>query len=225
MKKILLTALMGILLGGFTNVINAQVTEKVMQMSEGSKNAISFFFEDVDEKTIEKVWVDFTKKNFKVKAKKNKSKEYFCDDAEIKYFDTDNTVDVYATVEKGTAGTTLTVWYDLGGAYLSSDDHPEDYVEAEKIMYKVALDVKVVQTEEELKEQEKILKKLENEKKKLEKDKEGYEGDIEMYNKKIEERVQDIEENVQDQANKDAEIDTQKDVVKEVEKRLDKLNK
>jgi len=202
----------------------AQVSEGAYSMSEGNNNGLQMELPGADVKDVVDQWEEFTKKEFKQKAKKNKSKELFSDDAEVKNFNTGNTVDVYANITGSESNSTITVWYDLGGAYLNSGTHSEDYVEAEKYMYKFALAFQKAMIEDELKEEEKSLKKIENDLDKLKKQKEGHEKDIEDYKKKIEEKISDIEQNVQDQAQTEADIETQKNVIKEVEERLRELN-
>ena len=221
MKKIILSFL-GL---AFGVSLSAQVNEASYSMSLGSQNGLKMEFPGVNVKDVEDQWVEFTKEHFKTKAKKNKAKEYFCDDAEIKYFTgTRNTVDVYAQITGGDTNASVTVWYDLGGAFLNSDMHKEDYVEAEKLMYKFALEYQKHMIEEKLKEKKKNLKKIESDLEKLQKNKEGYEKDIEEYKQKIEERIQSIEQNVKDQAQTEADIQTQKKVIEQVQQRLKELD-
>lgn len=221
MKKLVLSALA--LLTFATASIAQSAAEGEYSMSEGNNNGIRMELPGADVKDVVDQWEDFTKKNFKAKAKKNKAKEYFCDDAEVKAFSSDNTVDIYADITGSDANSTITVWYDLGGAYLNSGAHGEDFVEAEKLMYKFALAFQKAMIEEELKDEEKNLKKMENDLEKLGKQKEGYEKDIEDYKQKIEDKISDIEQNVKDQAQSEADIATQKEIVKEVENRLREL--
>ena len=221
MKKTILSLAIGLL---SLNLASAQVSEGSYSMSLGSNNGLRMELPGAEKKLVEKEWTAFSKEHFKEKAKKNKSKEYFSDDSEIKAFSTRNTVDVYADIQESGTSVMVTVFYDLGGAFLNSSEHSEDYVEAEKLMYKFALAFQKTLVEAELKEEEKELKDFNKDLEKLKKDKENYEEDIEDYKQKIEERIKDIEQNVQDQANKEAEIQTQEGVVKEVEERLRDLD-
>ena len=79
--------------------------------------------------------------------------------------------------------------FNLGGAYLSSQQHPQGYPVAEKIVKEFALTVSKGLVEEELKAEMKKLKDIEDQKKDLAKDKGRLEKDIEGYKKDIEECI------------------------------------
>ncbi len=219
MKKLIVLAL----LIGIIPSLFAQVKEGVMSMSQGDKNGLSILLKKTEKKSVEKEWMSFLK-DYKGKTKKaKKSDELMTDDAMIKGMSS-NTVDIYSSVVSAGEDTRLTVWYDLGGAYLSSSKHAEGYAVADKMLNKFSLKVSRGLVEEELKMQENEMKKLEKDLAGLKKDKEQLEADIVKYEEKIKQAKADIETNLANQKNKESEITSQADVVKEVKEKLKKLD-
>ncbi len=218
MKKIqILTLLLCFSLASF-----AQITETTRSMSLGNNNSCSILLKKTDKKEVEKAWGKYIK-DFKGKTKFNKKKdETFTDNAEIKEMSS-NTVDVYATFVDQGDDTEMFVWFDLGGAFLSSSTHPERYPFAEKIINDFAMTVSTAMIEDELKENEKMLKKMEGDLKDAEKDQKNHEDDISKYEKKIEEAKAGIEKSIEDQKNHAVEIEKQKAKVEEIKKKLKDL--
>jgi molecular chaperone DnaK (HSP70) len=109
--------------------------------------------------------------------------------------------------------------FDLGGAFLSSSMHKEQYnvVMARLKSFGVKCSTKAV--EEELKAEEKALKSLEKEQEDLVKEKEDLEKSIENYKQKIAEAEKNIEKNSENQGKKHEEIKTQKTKVEAVSKK------
>ncbi|NNE30127.1 MAG: hypothetical protein HKN16_10855, partial [Saprospiraceae bacterium] len=152
-----------------------------------------------------------------------KSGEFFSDDCMIKTLSS-NTIDVYARIEEKNEGMVdLTVWFDLGGAYLSSQSHPEVYPQAVQLLEEYQLSVSTMAIEAEIKEQEGTLKKMENELKGLVKDQRNYEDEITKCEKKIEEAKAALVENEGAQKSQEEIIKKQKGVVKEVQAKLKNL--
>lgn len=201
------------------------IKEGRASMSEGSYNALSMELRKTEKKDVDKAWAKFASKTFKGgKTSYNKKIDETFTDNGMNRSMGDNDMDVYSKVSQSGENTILTVWIDLGGAYLSSEMHPDQYVAAEKVILDFALSVSKAMLEEQLKEEEKVLKKFEGDLKKLEKDNDGYHRDIVKARELIAEREADIEQNLQDQANKEAEIDTQKQVVNKVEEKIDSID-
>lgn len=238
MKK----AILGLLVAAMPMVsIMAQkpeiaVKESNVANSGGSANCLTAELVGTQAKDAQKNWEKFIKKykNEKVKYDK-KTDETLCDNCEMKEVTgSNNTVDVIAKFTQNGANTTMMVWFNLGGAYLSSQQHPQGYPVAEKIVKEFALTVSKGLVEEELKAEMKKLKDIEDQKKdlakdkgRLEKDIEGYKKDIEEYKKKIEKAEKDIEttkgkigENEKAQELKQKEVDAQSGAVKKVEDKL-----
>lgn len=207
----------------FTFSTYAQVTETSRSMSQGKNNALTILLKRTDKKEIEKNLEKFLKKNYDGKTKRNKkSGEIFSDNSKIDKMSS-NTVDIYAIVDEAGEDTQLTVWFDLGGAYLSSAIHTDRFPAGEKVLNDFALTVSKAQVEEELKSQKKSLGKLEGDLKDLEKDEKKLHKDIKEWEEKIAKAKKEIEEKQLAQKNKVKEIETQKQVVKDVETTLKKL--
>ncbi len=202
----------------------AQIKEGSASMSKGSENAFSIELRQTEAKEVSKAWEKYVKK-FKGKVKRDKkSGEIFADDCEIEAMSS-NTVDIYSSLRQSGENTTLTVWYDLGGAFLSSSMHGDKIPVVEKMLQEFAISVDRASVEEDLKEQEKILKGLEKDLKGLEKDKEKSEDEIVKCEKKIVEEKEAIKVNLEDQKVKVGEIEAQKKVVEQIRDALKKLDK
>jgi hypothetical protein len=210
----------------------AQLRETSAPMSQGNNNAILLELDYLD---AEKVSDEFEKyvEDFKAKTKKKKG-EIFADNAQIKSIGGNNTIDIYAKAEKGVGKTVLTVWFDLGGAYLSAKTHPDKYIEAEKWLREFSKRMVKKSIEDELKAEQKKLEALQDEQKDLVRDKEKLDKGIvdgeknikEMENKinqtkqNIEKSKQDIVTNLDKQKVKNEDIEKQKEVIKRVEAKL-----
>lgn len=202
----------------------AQVRESRRTMSQGSNNAMVLSLPDVEEKFIKKLWQDYIDDFYDVKTKKvRKAKEYLSDNAEIASIGGNTPIDIYAYFEGDQEDVELTVWFDLGGAYLSSTDHPDRYKEAEKMLMRFALEVAKESTKLELEDQEDMLKDLEKYLAKLKKDNDRYHRTIENAQKKIAEAEADIEQNEKDQLDAQAKIAEQLKAVEAVRKKLNDL--
>ncbi len=200
----------------------AQVKEATASMSKGSENAFAIELRQTEEKEVSKAWEKFIKK-YKGKVKKDKkSGEFFADDSEYREM-SNNTIDIYSTLRQSGENTVLTVWYDLGGAFLSSELHGDKVPFAEKMLVDFAKSVDVASVEEDLKEQEKMLKGLEKDLKGLVKDKEKSESEIEKCEKKILEEKEAIRVSLENQKTKATEIEAQMKVIEEIRATLKKM--
>lgn len=219
MKKV--TLLLAFMVFG-SAVIFAQIKEGAVSMSKGSQNAFTLELGKTVEKEVQKSWGKYIK-NYKGKVKKDKkSGQIVADDSQIKDLSS-NTVDVYATAKQSGESTILTVWFDLGGAYLNSSMHGEKIPVVEKMLNEFALSVSKALIEDDLKEQQKILKDLDKDQKGLVKDKGNLEGDIKKFEQKIIDAKEAIKQNLEAQKNKQVEIETQKKAVEVIETQLKKL--
>ncbi len=214
MKKI---TLLSFILTLLTTVSFGQVTEGQNYMSIGTFNSLTIVLPEGSEKDAAKEWVKFFKEYGKTK-KNRKTDEYFTDNAEILGMSS-NSVDVYAKFD----GNTMTAWFDLGGAYLSSNRHPEGYALGEQILMDFGLHLKIVMVEEEVKAEEKTLKDLEADHERLVKDKATLEKNIEDWKAKIAQAEMDIEQNISDQKAKTNEIGQQMTIIEQIKARLAEL--
>ncbi|MFC2175572.1 hypothetical protein ACFLR1_01210 [Bacteroidota bacterium] len=209
MKKLL-----AVLLITSTALASAQtkvvVTEGVVAIDGVSRNSLSTIIEGANANDVKKAW----KKRLKdLKGKVNDKKIIFGDNCQSKEMG-DNSFDVYSVVEDATKdGVKLVVAFDLGGAYLSTVNHPGQYPAGEKIVYTFAVEQAKAAVQVEIDNNNKILSGLEKDFGNLEKEKAGLEKDIADYEKKIEAAKADIEKNIVNQANKLKEIEGLKAVL------------
>ncbi len=214
---------LGLLFLFVATFVSAQISEGAANMSKGSNNALSVML-DGEPKDIEKGWTKYIKDYKGDKTKKDKKTgEIFSDNMVLKDMST-NTVDVYTTIVPKDGGSLMTVWFDLGGAYLSSSSHPEQYAAAEAMLKEFSLTASKKMVEDQLKEEEKKLKDLRGDYKKMEKDIDDYTKEIEKCKKKIAEAESGIEKTEGDKKTKQGEIDDQSKVVDEIKSKLKKMD-
>lgn len=148
MKKMLLSFL--ILSGTCQNMV-AQVTGKTAsepaerivlevqeskdKMSMGVQPCLKVYIPEVAKEDVERDLAKYMK-SYSSKGDAKKTETFF-DNAQIKAFG-NNLVDVYTITEQKAGGVELKVFFDLGGAFLSSSNHPEQFKSAEDIVRKFA---------------------------------------------------------------------------------------
>lgn len=190
-----------------------KVSEQTKSFSTGGQNALVVNIYEADEDLIVKEYKKLMKD---FGAKVSSKKEIFADDASIKSL-SDNTIDVYALVEKNSdTEYNLIVGFDLGGAYLSSKMHSDKYKSAEKLLKDFAIATSKEAINEQLKVEEKFLSKLNKELEGLVKDNESLHKDIEDYKKKIKEAESSIETNTKNQELKKKELENQNSLIKTI---------
>lgn len=218
MKKSIFTTLLFVFV--CSSLIFAQVEEAEKPMSTGVENSLNIRLLDASEKDVERLWKAHIKE-YKGKTKKDRrSGEIFTDDATVPSLSA-NTIDMYAKMNKVGNEVLFSVWYDLGGQFLSSSTHPDKYGQAEKMLLLFALEVSKKVISDELASEEGTLKKQEKDLEKLEKENAKLHSDIEMYKQKIAEAELAIEQNVVNQDNKKVEIENQKGKVQQVKTKLE----
>lgn len=201
------------------NFLNAQeVSEGGRSMHKGVNNAFILDYPDADDKLVQKLWKDFIK-DYNGKAKKvKKSDDWMAEGCKIASINGSEPITVYSRTEKSGEGSEHMVWFDLGGGNYLSDSK-----DASRIMDSFGLLVKKELIKLELESEEKHLKQLETELKKLVKANEGYHKDIEKAEQAIVKAKENIEVNLQEQENSQGLIESQKEVIQEVKKRLSKM--
>ncbi|MCP4443525.1 MAG: hypothetical protein GY810_31875 [Aureispira sp.] len=208
-----------------------KISEETRSMSKGSFNALVIDLPGTSSKKVMKSWTKFMG-NYRGKTKYSKKVgEAFTDNAEIKDM-SENTVDVYAKLEElgGDQGTRLSVWFNLGVTYLTSNEHSERYPAGEEVLKAFAATVSADLIAARLKEKEKELKEVMADLKKLEKTKTGYDRDVKNYEetiKKAEEGIAEtdkkIDENLKEQDTMKDDITEREKEIEEIEKRLKKV--
>ncbi len=219
MRKVIFTLCL-LVSGGMLFAQKIKVEEKKEKIGGGSNNALVVNIYEADEETILKEWKSKMRDyNAKVSTKDG---ELFADNAVIKSMLGNNTIDVYARVEKGKDGEMkFIVGFDLGGAFLNSSQHSKEYSEAKRIVQEFAEKTTRDAIDGMLKDAEKALKKMENEQESLVKKNKDYKSDIENYKEKIKKAEEEIKKNEEEQKKKNAEIEGQKKVVDGIKKKKD----
>ena len=220
MKKLLFTTLL--LIGCFAFTFG-QIEEAKKPMSMGVETAYNIVIPGAKAKDVEKIWKDYIKK-YRGKTKKSrKTGETLTDDATIPELSA-NSIDVYVKTNEVNGEVLFSVWFDVGGGFLSSETHPDKTSSAQKIVLLFAIEVSKHMTQDELKGEQKTLGKLEKELQKLEKQNLKLHEDIEAFKQKIMEAEAAIEQNKLDQENKKIEITNQTEKVGTVKKKLEELD-
>lgn len=219
MKK-LVTLVLALSLGTAMFAQKIKVKETKETIGGGSNNALTVTLYGVNPSDAEESFRSFMKQYDGKRSSKDGG--IFIDNATIKDISGNNTIDVYGIAQgkKGDAEITFVIAFDLGGAFLNSGEHKDQYKVAEKIVKEFAVKATKEAIEAQLKEAEKAQSKLEDDQKSLEKDKKGLEKDIEEYKNKITKAEQDIVKNKAEQDKKKAEIEAQKKVVGTINDKL-----
>lgn len=230
MKKLIFVLLTVFSLVFFTNSkIYAQmsasimVDEEVISMSQGVKNSFSVKLPNTDLKDLEKKWAKYLKA-YKGKTKQVKnSNEWFTDNAKMEAVSR-NSVDLYTVFTPSEeAATRLIVWFDLGGAYLSTQLHGEQGNAGEKILYDFALQIKKEVATSKIEAEKEALKEMEAALEKIAKSEQVFLKTIEEMKAKIEKLEADIAANKNTQAEKKAAIEVQKKMIETAKTELDNI--
>ncbi len=219
MKRILTLAL-AVSMGTALFAQKIKVKESKETIGGASNNALVVTLYGVSPSDAEESFRSFMKQYDGKRSSKDGG--IFIDNASIKEISGNNTIDIYGIAQgkKGDAEITFLVAFDLGGAFLNSSEHKDQYKIAEKIVKEFAVKATKEAIENELKAAQKAQEKLEDDQKSLEKDKKGLEKDIEDYKSKITKAEQDIVKNKSDQDKKKSEIEAQKKVVSTINDKL-----
>ncbi|MCW3084828.1 MAG: laminin subunit beta [Bacteroidetes bacterium] len=218
MKKII-TLAFAVAIALSASAQKIKVKESNENIGGGNHNALTVTLYEVNPSDAEDAFRSFMKKYDGKRTTKDGA--IFVDHALIKDMG-NNTIDVYGKAQgkKGDAEITFVIAFDLGGAFLNSNDHKDQYKVAEKLVKDFAIEASKDAIEEKLKAAQKIQSGLEDDQKSLEKDNKHLNGDIEDYKAKITKAEQDIVTNKADQDKKKAEIEAQKKIVADIDKKL-----
>jgi hypothetical protein len=218
MKKTLTLAIAAFIsFYGFAQKV--KVKESNESIGEGSHNALVVTLYGVNPSDAEDEFKSFMKEYDGKRSSKGGA--IFIDNALIKEMGA-NTIDIYgkANGKKGDPEITFIVAFDLGGAFLNSSEHKDQFNTAEKIVKDFAVKAIKNAVEEQLKAAQKIQSKLEDNQKDLEKENKSLNNDIEDYKAKIKRAEDDIVKNKTAQDKKKAEIEAQKKVVGDIDTKL-----
>jgi hypothetical protein len=206
---------------------NAQTqftTNEVRQfMSKGEQNGIEIILNGTKPEEAKDAIEKWGKKMKAKVVRDKKSPEIFIDNAQMPTVSA-NVVDIYAVVTPVDNGSKVTIYTDLGGAFVSSAAYGTQYAGLDASLKKFAKDQAIEVVEEQQKAEEKILKTLTGNLKDLTKDKEDYLKDIEKAKALIQQREQDIIKNDADQAAKQQQISIQQQIIETVKTKRATLN-
>lgn len=142
--------------------------------------------------------------------------EVFVDNANIPEMST-NRVDIYATFAEADAGNSvMTVFYDMGGAYLSKDLNAKNSNYAAGLVRNLGSAMSLDGMKETLDAQEGALRKMRNDQKDLKNDEEDLKKDL----KRTQDRIAD---NAQRQGDLNAQMELKREEVKNTEKSVKDL--
>jgi hypothetical protein len=227
-KKVLLSGLFALSLG-FAVQAQVLVNEATKNMSQGSKNALVFEIPNAKVDFIIDEWKDFIKAEGKVKASRDKKNdEYMCDNASLPQLAgaAASTVDMYAKIEEfGVDKVQVSLWVDMGGAFLSSYDHPTQYKEAQELIKRFGTKVAVDVTQEDYNKEEKKYKRQEGDLKDLVKDNDRFRKKIEEAKEAIRKAEADIITNEKTQVTSKKDLELQKSVLEKIRQKIESLKK
>ena len=216
MKKLVLLIIVLYVSSSLYSQTEIKVNETNESIGNGSHNALTVRIYEASTKDVEKAWAKLVKS---YKAKVSSKNEIFADNAAVKTI-SENTVDIYAVVkDKKEVYVEMVVAFDLGGAFLSSSNHPNKFKEAKKIVYDFAVETSKEAIRGQLKAAGKVLKKVEKEHADLIKYNENLHKDIEDYKEKIKEAEKNIEENIKNQETKTKEVEAQRLINEQISER------
>ena len=152
-----------------------------------------------------------------------KNPEIFIDNAQMPSVSA-NVVDMYAIVSPIENGSKVTIYTDLGGAFVSSAAYGTQYTALETAMKLFAKDQAIHVVEAQQKAEEKVLKNLNGDLKDLKGKKEDYLKDIEKAKSTIQQREQDIIKNDAEQQAKQQQISIQQQILETVKAKRTTLN-
>jgi hypothetical protein len=192
------------------------IQEGARAMSQGLHNSLSILIENADPKFTDKIWKDYLK-GFSARPKRIKGyDDTLVDDIDIPGVGLGNTVDLYYEYEKREAHTLLIVWFDLGGAWLSSTAHPERFDDAERFLTEFYLSVQRALIEIKLNNEERRLSDLQSELTRLQREKQRLEQVIADAEKAIQEARAGISKNLSDQEARKKDIEAQQQALENV---------
>ncbi|MCP9234904.1 hypothetical protein [Lewinella sp. JB7] len=204
--------------------LTAQVTSQEQMMSRGNNDALILELPSAEEKLVSDLWQDWLKDNYRVKTSKTKkvrNGELSSLNFSLPGVSAGGKVDLYSTVKEVGNGSELTVWIATPDGYVSPDLNQGQYLEAEKMLMRFALEVSKEQVKQDVDSEEDKLKELEKDLDRLRRDKERAEKDIVDAQKRIAELEADIQRNIVDQETKQQQIEDQVRRVEETRRKLE----
>ncbi|MBI5218798.1 MAG: hypothetical protein HY958_07705 [Bacteroidia bacterium] len=218
MKKFIFTYGLAIMLSPLFAQSKIEVKEQTEDIGGASHNALVVKIFQCKEEDVMKEWKSIMKG---YDAKISWKKEMFADNASIKDV-SDNTVDVHSKAEATPEGDiNFIAGFDLGGAYLSSTQHPKEFKAAKRIVADFAKDLSEKGFKQRIKLEEKALGALTLQKDFTIKENENLQRDIENFKEKVAKAEEKIKANTEALKLKEQEITGQQKLLESIIKNSD----
>lgn len=214
MKKItmLLSAMVLSVAWVFAQQSNFVVNEIEENMSQGKQTGFEILIPEVDVKSVQSSLSKWTKSNKGKFVSSKREVELFQDNVML-HSVSENTIDMYTILSSSKEGVVLKTFVDLGGAFISSAEHPQAFDAMEKELITFAKDQLITKVGGDIKAEEKHFKKLQSELKKLESNNKKFHKDIAKNKDNIQKQELAIKKNEMDQVAKEEQIALQEEIL------------
>ncbi|HCK21673.1 MAG TPA: hypothetical protein DHW15_05795 [Bacteroidetes bacterium] len=201
--------------------LKSNVKEGKYEMSQGTHNGFQIFLENADRKNVEGLVEDLLKESTKKPSiEKMGKKEIKVDDIVINGV-SDQPVDVYFVFDESKQRLTVTGFFDMGTAYLSSASFPANFRSGEKFMRRIGIRLQKQALAEKIEEASSAMSQLERDKSNLEKEKSKLESSIKDCESTIANAKDDLKANASEQESKAREMGEQKKQLEMLQKSMD----
>lgn len=198
----------------------AEVKEEVHTLSMGDRTGYSVSLGDKSEKEMVKAlktWLGEIQK--KVTVDETGKHEYKATNISVPAL-SDNPSNIYFLFSTKNNEITVTGFFEINGAFVSSTTNPDKVKDCELLMQKFVFRLEKIAIEEKAAVAQKELEKRNSEKTALEKKNKQLNDQIEEWNKSIEKAKADLETNAKDQEAKKEEIAKQQKILDEIQSEL-----
>ncbi|HRP53149.1 MAG TPA: hypothetical protein PLI97_06530 [Fluviicola sp.] len=219
MKKIIILALL--ILSGFSYSQEIKLTNERVAFSQGTFDAIVVTIPFASKESVESA-LKSEMKDWGGKVSSSQD-QYNSIQANMKKMG-DKFFDGYAKIIKEGDQIKVAFIVDLGGMYMNSREHPDQYSYIEKRAKEFAAAASKSSVKDVVKEQSKELKTLTKERKKFDKEIAKSKKNIDSYKQKIAQEEKSIADNENNIKAKDAEISEQEAKIKESKSKLKKID-
>lgn len=221
--KILIFGIIAFLTGTVNAQTNFVVNEVRQYMSKGEQTGFEVYLSTTNPEDARDAFEKWMKKQKAKITVTKKDPEMFVDNAMIPAVSS-NALDMYVTAVAAEKGSKVTIFVDLGGAFISSAAYPQQYASFEAALKKFAKDQAIVAVEKQQKSEEKILNTLRDNLENMVKNKADYIKEIEKAKALIQQREQDIVKNDADQVSKQQQISLQQQIIETIKQKRSTLN-
>jgi len=206
--------------------LSAQILEKESNMSLGVQTGNEVILTEIEAKDAAKLWGTYFKDEYDEKVKRNrKADEYYTTGARINSIFSVSKIDVYSKFEERGSNTVMTLWIDLGMAFVNAADYPTEYQGVLDLMEDFRVFARKFVVNEEFEAAEKELDKMKKDLDKLEKKNGRLHEKVADYETKIVDTKSEIEQNLIDQEENRISIDQQIEMLKQIQIRLESIKK